>query len=146
MWKEFKAFILRGNVIDLAIGVIIGGAFGKIVASLVGDILMPLISLLLGRINFADRFIALDGKTYASLAQARELGGAVLAYGSFIQAMIDFLIIAVVIFLIIRGINRLTAQFAPPPAPAEPTTKECPYCFSAIAIKATRCPYCTSEL
>jgi large conductance mechanosensitive channel len=144
MVKEFRAFVMRGNVIDLAVGVIIGGAFGKIVGSLVNDLLMPLISLVLGRVNFADRFLILDGKSYESLAKARELGGAVLAYGSFIQAVIDFLIIAFVIFLIIRAINRMTAK--PVPAPAEPTTKECPYCLSTIAIKATRCPQCTSEL
>jgi large conductance mechanosensitive channel len=144
MWKEFKTFIMRGNVIDLAVGVIIGGAFGKIISSLVSDLIMPLISLVLGRINFADRFIALDGKTYESLANARDLGGAVLAYGSFIQATIDFLIIAFVIFLAIRGINRMTAQ--PSPEPEAPSTKECPYCFSEISIQATRCPRCTSEL
>ena len=143
MWKEFKAFIMRGSVIDLAVGVIIGGAFGKIVSSLVNDILMPLIGLILGGLSFTDRFVALDGKSYESLAKAKELGGSVLAYGSFIQNIIDFLIIALVIFLIIKAVNRLTTKPAPT---AEPTTKECPHCFSTIAIKATRCPNCTSQL
>ena len=144
MWKEFKAFATRGNMIDLAVGVIIGGAFGKIVSSLVNDILMPVIGLLLGGLSFTDRFVVLDGKSYTSLAQAKELGGSVLAYGSFIQNIIDFLIIALVIFLMIKGMNRLAVK--PAPAPAEPTTKECPHCFSTIAIKATRCPNCTSQL
>ena len=143
MWKEFKTFIMRGSVIDLAVGVIIGGAFGKIVSSLVNDILMPLIGLILGGLSFTDRFVALDGKSYESLAKAKELGGSVLAYGSFIQNIIDFLIIALVIFLIIKAVNRLTTKPAPA---AEPTTKECPHCFSTIAIKATRCPNCTSQL
>ncbi len=144
MWKEFKTFVMRGSVLDLAVGVIIGGAFGKIVSSLVNDILMPLIGLVMGGLSFTDRFVALDGKTYSSLAQVKELGGSVLAYGSFIQNIIDFLIIAFVIFLIIKGVNRLTAK--PAAAPAEPATKECPHCFSTIAIKATRCPNCTSQL
>jgi large conductance mechanosensitive channel len=144
MWKEFKSFVMRGNVIDLAVGVIIGGAFGKIVSSLVNDVIMPIVSLALGQISFTDRFISLDGMKYESLAQARELGGAVLAYGSFIQNIVDFLIIALVIFLIIRAINRMTEK--PAPQPSEPTTKDCPYCFSTIPVKATRCPACTSEL
>lgn len=143
MLKEFRQFALRGNVMDLAIGVIIGGAFGKIVSSLVGDILMPLIGLVLGKVAFTDLFVPLDGKTYDSLAQAREMGGAVLAYGAFIQNIIDFVIIAFVIFLLVRAINRLTAKPAPE---AAPTTKDCPRCFSTIPIKATRCPNCTSDL
>jgi large conductance mechanosensitive channel len=144
MLKEFRTFVMRGNVIDLAVGVIIGGAFGKIVSSLVADVIMPLISLILGRVSFSDRFLVLDGKTYESLTQAREMGGAVLAYGVFIQNIIDFLIIAFVIFWIIRMINRLSAK--PAEAPAAPTTKECPFCYSTVAIKATRCPNCTSQL
>ena len=144
MLKEFREFAMRGNVMDLAVGVIIGGAFGKIISSLVGDVLMPLIGLILGKISFTDLFLPLDGKTYESLAAARDAGGAVLAYGAFIQNIIDFLIIAFVIFLIIRAMNRLTAK--PAPAPAAPTTKECPYCTTTIAIKAKRCPACTSEL
>jgi large conductance mechanosensitive channel len=144
MWKEFKAFIMRGNVMDLAVGVIIGGAFGKIVSSLVNDIIMPPIGLLLKGVNFADLFVALNGKTYASLADAQAAGAPVLTYGNFINNTIDFLIIAFVIFLMIKGVNRLAKK--PAPAPAEPTTKECPHCFSTISIKATRCPNCTSEL
>ena len=131
MFKEFKAFIMRGNVVDLAVGVIIGGAFGKIVGSLVNDILMPLIGLLLGGIDFSGLAIT--------------VGSAQVKYGSFIQTIIDFLIIAFVIFMIVRGANSLKRQ--PPPAPvAAPTTKDCPYCFSTVSIKATRCPNCTSEL
>ncbi len=130
MWKEFKAFIMRGNVIDLAVGVIIGGAFGKIVASLVNDILMPLIGLLMGGVNFS--------------GLAWQIGEASINYGMFLQTVVDFLIIAAAIFFIVKGINQL--QKKPEPAPAEPTTKECPYCFSTIPIKATRCPHCTSQL
>ena len=131
MWKEFREFVMRGNVLDLAVGVIIGGAFGKIVGSLVNDILMPLIGLLLGGIDFSGLAIT--------------VGSAQVKYGSFIQTIIDFLIIAYVIFMIVRGANSLKRQ--PPPAPvAEPTTKDCPYCFSTVSIKATRCPNCTSEL
>jgi large conductance mechanosensitive channel len=143
MLKEFKAFALRGNVIDLAIGVIIGGAFGKIVTSFVNDIIMPPFGLLLGKVNFSNLYLAIDGKEYASLAAAQEAGAPTLNYGVFINTIIDFLIIAFVIFLVIRQINKLTK---PAPAPVEPTTKECPYCFSTIPIKATRCPSCTSEL
>jgi large conductance mechanosensitive channel len=127
MLKEFKNFALRGNVLDLAIGVIIGGAFGKIVGSLVGDIIMPVIGLFMGGINFA------------------EMAYGVVKYGAFIQAVIDFIVIAFVIFLIIKAANNLKKQ-EPAPAPAAPTTKECPHCMSAINIKATRCPNCTSQL
>jgi len=144
MLKEFKAFAMRGNVIDLAIGVIIGGAFGKIVTSFVNDIIMPPIGLLLGDVNFVDLFVALDGGTYTSLAKAQEAGAPTLNYGAFINTIIDFIIVALVIFLVVKQINRMTAK--PTPAPAEPTTKECPYCFTTIPIKATRCPHCTSEL
>jgi large conductance mechanosensitive channel len=130
MIKEFKEFIMKGNVMDLAVAVIIGGAFGKIISSLVNDVLMPLIGLILGGVNFT--------------ALAVTLGDAKLTYGNFIQALIDFLIIALVIFLLVKGLNKLTKK--PAPAPAEPTTKECPHCFTTIPIKATRCPNCTSEL
>jgi large conductance mechanosensitive channel len=130
MLKEFKDFIMRGNVMDLAVGVIIGGAFGKIVASLVNDILMPLIGLLIGGVDFSSLSFT--------------LGSATVAYGLFINNLIDFLIIALVIFLMVKGINRLSRK--PAPAPAAPTTKECPHCFSTISLKATRCPNCTSEL
>jgi len=146
MLKEFKTFVMRGNVVDLAIGVIIGGAFGKVVTSFVNDIIMPPIGLLLGNVNFSDLFVALDGKTYESLAKAQEAGAATLNYGAFINTVIDFLIVALVIFLIVKQINRMTAKPAPAPAPAEPTTKECPHCYTTIPIKATRCPHCTSEL
>ena len=144
MWKEFKAFILRGNVLDLAVAVIIGGAFGKIVSSLVNDIIMPPIGLLLNGVNFVDLFWAMNGEKYISLAAAQAAGAPVLAYGSFIKNVVDFLIVAIVIFLLIKAINKLAKK--PAPAPAAPTTKECPYCFTTIAIKATRCPNCTSEL
>jgi len=130
MIKEFKEFIMKGNVMDLAVAVIIGGAFGKIISSLVNDILMPLIGLILGGINFS--------------ALAFTVGEAKVTYGNFIQALIDFLIIALVIFLMVKGINKMTKK--PAPVPAEPTTKECPHCFTTIPIKATRCPNCTSEL
>ncbi len=146
MLKEFKAFAMRGNVIDLAVAVIIGGAFGKIITSFVNDIIMPPIGLLLGDVNFADLFVALDGKTYESLAKAQEVGAPTLNYGVFINTVIDFLIVALVIFLVVKQINRLMTKPAPAPAPAEPTTKECTFCFTTIPIKATRCPHCTSEL
>jgi len=148
LFAEFKKFIMRGNVIDLAIGVIIGGAFGKIVASFVNDVLMPPIGLLLGRVNFNELFFALDGNSYATLAEAQTAGAPVLKYGSFIGTVVDFLIIAFVIFLIVRKINKMREEAdkknAPPPA--APTTKVCPHCFTEIPIKATRCPNCTSEL
>jgi large conductance mechanosensitive channel len=143
MLKEFKTFIMRGNVIDLAIGVIIGGAFGKIIASLVNDVIMPPIGLLLGKVQFTNLFVDLSGAGHATLQAAKDAGAPVLAYGNFIQSVVDFLIVAFVIFLMVRVINRLTV---PKPAPAVPTTKECPFCLSTIAIKATRCPNCTSQL
>jgi large conductance mechanosensitive channel len=142
MVKEFKEFVMRGNVIDLAVAVIIGGAFGKIVTSLVNDIIMPLVGQALGKVNFTDLFISLSGTKYASLADAQAAGAATVNYGIFINAIIDFIIIAFVIFLIILQINRLKKA----PAPAALTTKECPYCFTQIPIPATRCPHCTSEL
>ncbi len=144
MWKEFKAFILRGNVMDLAVAVIIGGAFGKIISSLVNDIIMPPIGLLLKGVNFSDLFISLNGQVYATLADAQAAGAPVLTYGNFIKNVVDFLIIALVIFLMIKGMNNMKKK--PEPVAAEPTTKECPFCFTTIPIKATRCPHCTSEL
>jgi large conductance mechanosensitive channel len=131
MLKEFKAFVMRGNVLDLATAVIIGGAFGKIIGSLVNDILMPLIGLIMGGVNFSELSIT--------------VGAAVVKWGSFVQATIDFLIIAFVVFLIVKSANSMKKE-APAPAPAAPTTKECPKCFSTISIKATRCPNCTSEI
>ena len=142
MWKEFKQFITRGNVIDLAIGVIIGAAFGKIVTSFVNDILMPPIGLLLGNVDFTNLFVTLSGGAYTTLEEAQAAGAATINYGVFINTIIDFLIVAFVIFLVVKQVNRLRK---PKPA-AEPTTKECPYCLSAIPIKATRCPHCTSEI
>lgn len=146
MWKEFKDFALRGSVIDLAIGVIIGAAIGRIVSSLVNDIIMPPIGLLLGKVNFSSLYWNLSGVAYPSLAAAKEAGAPVIGYGLFINEIINFLIIALVLFLIIRQINRIKKFTTPAPEPAAPTTKECPYCYSTIPLKATRCPNCTSEL
>lgn len=142
MIKEFKEFISKGNVMDMAVGVIMGGAFGKIVSSLVNDLLMPLIGLLLGGIDFSNLFIALDGGNYASLAAAEEAGAALFKYGAFIQNIIDFLIIAFCIFLMVKAFNKTKKE---EPAPA-PTTKACPYCKSEIAIDAVKCPHCTADL
>ncbi len=144
MWQEFKKFVMRGNVLDLAIGIIIGAAFGKIVTSLVNDIIMPPIGLLLGQVNFADLYINLSGQAYASLAAAQEAGAATINYGVFLNAIIDFLIVALAIFLVVRAVNRL--QRKEEEALAAPTTKDCPYCFTSIPIQATRCPHCTSQL
>ncbi len=142
--EEFKQFVMRGNVIDMAVGVIIGGAFGKIVASVVSDIIMPPIGLLLGKVDFSSLYINLSGKAYASLAEAQAAGAPTLNYGLFINNVINFLIVAFVIFIMIKQINRLQKP-AKPAAPAAPTTKECPFCCSTIAIKAVRCPNCTSQ-
>ncbi len=144
MLKDFKAFVLRGNVIDLAIAVIIGTSFGKIVTSLVNDIIMPPLGLLLGGVDFSSLFINISGTKYATLADAQAAGAATINYGVFINTVIDFLIVAVVIFLMVRQINRMQRPKAEPPK--EPTTKECPFCCTTIAIKATRCPNCTSQL
>jgi large conductance mechanosensitive channel len=144
MLKEFKEFAVRGNVLDLAIGVIIGAAFGKIVSSLVDDIIMPPIGLILGRVDFASLFISLNGKPYASLAQAKAAGAPTLNYGLFLNAVLSFLIVAFVVFLIVREFNKMRRGEEKPAA--APVVKECPYCLSSIPIKATRCPHCTSEL
>ncbi len=143
-FKEFKEFAVKGNVIDLAVGVIIGGAFSKIVTSLVNDIVMPLISLLTKNddLSFENMFMALDGKHYESLSIAQEAGAPTFNYGLFLTNVLDFLIIAFVIFIFIRQINR----FKKKPAPAPVTTKECPYCRTGIHKEAVRCPHCTSEL
>ena len=146
MLKEFKKFILRGNVIDLAVGVIIGAAFGKIVTSLVNDIITPLISLLLGKINFRDLFIALNGETYATLDQAAAAGAATINYGVFITIIIDFVLTAFVIFIVIKAINKLKDVTAKPVEEPVADTKECPYCLTEIKLTATRCPHCTSQL
>lgn len=142
MFKEFKEFIMRGNVFDLAVGIIIGAAFGKIVSSFVADILMPPIGLLLGGVDFTNLFLTLRGQVYPTLAEAQKAGAVTLNYGVFLKAVVDFLIVAFVIFLLVRQVNRL--KRAPAPAPAN--TKECPYCLSTIPLKATRCAYCTADL
>lgn len=148
MLKEFKEFAMRGNVVDMAIGIIIGAAFGTIVNSLVADVIMPPIGLLLGNIDFSNLFLVLkQGKVpgpYESLAAAKTAGAVSINYGFFINTVITFLIVAFAVFLLIRGINKMKKQEATPPS--VPTTKECPYCLSTIPIKATRCGHCTSEL
>ena len=142
MLKEFKEFAMKGNVLDMAVGIIIGGAFGKIITSFVGDVLMPPIGLLLGKVDFSSLYLNLSGKTYESLSEAKKAGAATLNYGIFLNTVLDFLIVAFVIFLLVKQVNRLRA----PAAPAALSTKDCPYCASAIAIKASRCPNCTSQL
>ncbi|OJX38140.1 MAG: mechanosensitive ion channel protein MscL [Chloroflexi bacterium 44-23] len=144
MWKEFKEFIMRGSVIDLAIGIIIGGAFGKIVSSLVNDIIMPPIGFLLGKVDFKDLFITMGADKYPSLAAATEAGAPTINYGLFINNILDFLIVALAIFLMIKAINSLHRKKAAEPAAV--TTKKCPYCFTEIPVEATRCPHCTSQL
>ncbi|WNC16374.1 large conductance mechanosensitive channel protein MscL [Brevibacillus brevis] len=144
MWKEFKEFALKGNVMDLAVGVVIGGAFGKIVTSLVNDIITPVIGLLLGKVDFSNLFINLSGVHYETLAAAKEKGAATLNYGLFLNSVIDFLIIAFSIFIVIKQLNRFKRKQEVVAAPV--TTKECPHCISAIPLKATRCPNCTSIL
>ena len=144
MLKEFKDFAMRGNVMDMAVGIILGAAFGKIVSSFVNDVLMPPIGLLLGNTNFANFFISLTGKHYPTLAAAKEAGAATLNYGLFINAILDFLIVALAIFLVVRQMNRLTRK-KEAPAPA-PTTRDCPHCLSAIPLKATKCAHCTADL
>lgn len=141
MWKEFKEFAMRGNVIDLAVGLVLGSAFTAIVNSLVEDIIMPLISLAMGGVDFQNWFIALDGSNYATLAAAKEAGAATLNYGVVINAILNFLFIAFAVFMIVKAINKIRR-----PVEGPATTKECPHCKSEIAIDATRCPHCTSEL
>jgi large conductance mechanosensitive channel len=147
MLKDFKEFVMRGNVIDMAVGIIIGVAFGTVVKSLVDDVIMPPIGLLLGNVDFTNLFAVLREGTapppYASLAAAKEVGAVTINYGAFINTIITFVIIAFCVFMLIRQVNNMRKKEE---APAEPTTKECPHCLSAIAIKATRCAHCTSEL
>jgi large conductance mechanosensitive channel len=145
MLKDFKAFVMRGNVLDLAVAVIMGASFGKVITSLVNDIIMPPLGLLLGKVDFSSLFVSLTGTTYASLAEAQAAGAPTLNYGVFIKALVDFLIVALVMFLMIRAVSRAQRGKAPE-APPAPTTKECPFCCSTIGLKATRCPQCTSEL
>jgi large conductance mechanosensitive channel len=146
MIKEFREFVARGNVLDLAVAVVMGGAFGAIVTSLVNDLLMPPIGLLLGGVNFADLFLDLSREGYTSLAVAQEAGAATLNYGVFFNTVVNFLIVAWAMFIVIKGVNQLKRRQAVEEGVAEPTTKECPFCYSSIHIKATRCPNCTSEL
>ncbi|MGD0697744.1 MAG: large conductance mechanosensitive channel protein MscL [Terriglobia bacterium] len=142
MWKEFKEFAIRGNVVDMAIGLTVAVAFGRIVTSFVNDILMPPIGLVLGRVDFNNLFINLSGRTFDSLAAAKAAGAATVNYGTFLNTLIDFLIVAFTIFLLVKQINRFKA---PAPAPAA-STRDCPYCLMAIPIKATRCGFCTSQV
>ena len=144
MLKEFKEFAMRGSVLDMAVGIIIGASFGRIVSSVVNDIIMPPIGLILGRVDFSSLFINLSRAHYDSLADAKKAGAAVIAYGSFLNTIIDFLIVAFVVFLLVKQVNRTTK---PKRAPAAPPSKQCPYCMSeGIAMPATRCPHCTAEL
>ena len=141
--RDFKDFIMRGNVVDLAVAVVIGAAFGTIVTSFVNDLLMPPLGLVLGRVSFVDLFVSLDGRSFPTLAAAKAAGAPTLNYGVFINTIINFIIIAFAVFLLVRQVQRVQA----PPAPAAaPATKECPFCASTIALKAVRCPHCTSEL
>jgi large conductance mechanosensitive channel len=143
MFKEFKAFAARGNVVDLAVGVIIGAAFGKIVTSLVNDVIMPPIGMIIGRVDFRSLYKSLDGRTYGSLAEAQKAGAPTINYGVFLNSILEFLIVAFVVFLIVRQINRLSTP--PATAPADPP-KSCPFCASQIPLAAKRCPFCTSTL
>lgn len=144
MWKEFKAFVMRGNVLDMAVGIIIGVAFGKVVTSMVNDILMPPIGKLLGDVDFSNFFVALSTQHFDTLADAKKAGVATIAYGTFINTVIEFLIVAFAVFLLIKWVQRLMPKPAAAPAPA--TTKDCGYCKMSIPLAATRCPHCTSQL
>jgi large conductance mechanosensitive channel len=147
MFKEFKEFALRGNMVDMAVGIVIGAAFGTVIKSLVADILMPPIGLLLGNVDFANLYILLKpgnpAGPYLAMAEAQKAGAVTLNYGAFINNIIGFIIVAFAVFFLIRSLNRLKKE---EPAPAAPATKECPYCLSAVPVKATRCSHCTSEL
>ena len=143
MLLEFKDFIMRGNVLDMAIGIIVGVAFGKIVTSLVNDIIMPPVGLLLGKVDFKDLYINLSGQAYSSLDAAKAAGAPTIGYGMFLNTVLDFVIVAVVIFLMIHMVSRIKRPIT---KPIEPTTRDCPHCFMAISVKATRCPHCTSMI
>lgn len=142
MWKEFREFALKGSMIDLAIGIIIGAAFGKVITSLVNDVIMPPIGLLLGKVDFSSLYLNLSGKDFASMQEAIDAGAPILKYGLFVNTLIEFFIIAFVIFIVVKNINNLRKK----EVEVEPETKECQYCLSSIPVKATRCPNCTSEL
>jgi large conductance mechanosensitive channel len=144
MLKEFKEFIQKGNVMDMAVGFIMGAAFGKIVTSLINDVIMPPIGLLLGKVDFSNLYINLSGRPFETLAEAKKAGVATINYGAFLNTLLEFVIVALAIFIMVKWINALRRK--PVPVPAVPTTKDCPYCFTAIPIKAVRCPHCTSEL
>jgi large conductance mechanosensitive channel len=148
MFKEFKEFAMRGNVVDMAVGIIIGAAFGAIVKSLVDDVIMPPIGLILGNVDFSNLFLVLKSGTtagpYASMAEAAKAGAVTLAYGKFINTITSFIIVAFAVFMLIKGMNQLQRKKAE--APAAPASKECPFCFTNVSIKATRCPACTSQL
>ncbi|NMB24811.1 MAG: large conductance mechanosensitive channel protein MscL [Firmicutes bacterium] len=150
MFKEFKEFAVKGNVVDMAVGIIIGGAFGKIVSSLVNDIIMPPIGLLIGKVDFSNLFIDLSGLGYDSLAQAKAAGAPTVNYGLFVNNIIDFVVVAFALFLVVKWMNKLrdaaAADQKDAVAPTTPTTKKCPYCLSDIPIKAVRCAYCTADL
>lgn len=141
MLKEYRTFVLRGNVLDLAVALVIGAAFGKIVTSVVSDVLMPPIGLLLGRIDFSNLFINLSGQAYPTVAAAKAAGAPTLNYGLFLNTVVDFLVVAFAVFLVLREVNRLKAEPA-----AAPATRECPFCISSISLGARRCPHCTSEV
>jgi large conductance mechanosensitive channel len=144
MWDDFKKFVARGNVLDLGVAVIMGAAFGAIVTSLVNDVIMPPIGRILGHVDFKDLFLTLNGQSYPTLAAAKTASAPVIAYGQFLNTVINFLIVAFVIFVVVRSATKL--QRKPEPAPAAPTTKDCAYCCTAIPIQAKRCPNCTSQL
>jgi len=142
MFKEFKAFAMRGNVLDMAVGIIIGAAFGRIITSFVNDILMPPLGLIIGKVDFSSLFLNISGTSYPTLAAAKAAGAATINYGVFLNTVLDFLIVAFAIFLLVRQVNRWSK---PEPA-AAPTTRECPYCLTQIPLKATRCAACTAEV
>jgi len=146
MMKEFKEFAMKGNVVDLAVGIIIGGAFGKIVSSLVADVIMPPIGLIVGQVDFASLFVSLTGQSYASIAAAKEAGAPTINYGLFLNAVIDFILVAFAVFLLVKQVNRMRQPAEPPPAPPAPEVRECPFCLSSIPAKAQRCAHCTSAL
>ncbi len=146
MLRDFKEFVMRGNVVDMAVGVVIGGAFGKIVGSLVNDVLMPPIGKLTGGVDFSNLYLNLSGASYASLAAAQKAGAATVNYGVFLNTVINFLIVAGAMFLVVSQMNALKRRFEKPAAPPAPTTRECPFCLSVIPLKAVKCAHCASDL